>query len=142
MWLDEDQSVGGNGRATARDDCGPMSKPDLRIHHIFDFIVAAFCVILFAPIVIVTAIAVKLESRGPVFIRRPTLGRDKRVIKAFRFRFVKVDDPSTTPGLTRVGRILGGTGIDELPQLFNVLLGEMSFNELLRSILRDGVFRR
>ncbi len=141
MWLDGNQSAGRDGPGTARDDAEAISKPELRIHRIFDFAAGAIGVILFTPILLVTSIAVKLESRGPVFVRQPALGCNNRMIEAFRFRLVKLDDRGAPRRLTRVGQILCATGIDELPQLFNVLRGEMSINGLLRSTLRDGILR-
>jgi lipopolysaccharide/colanic/teichoic acid biosynthesis glycosyltransferase len=84
--------------------------------------------ILFSPILVITSIAIKLDTRGPIFIRETLHGYEKRAIRAIKFR-------STTPcaeadgidlPVTRVGRVLRRTGINELPQLFNVLWGEMS----------------
>jgi lipopolysaccharide/colanic/teichoic acid biosynthesis glycosyltransferase len=76
---------------------------------------------LFAPILLIISIAVKLGSRGPIFVRE-TKYRYDRAIKVLKFRVVA----RTNPRVTQVGQILNQTGIDELPQLFDVLRGEMS----------------
>jgi lipopolysaccharide/colanic/teichoic acid biosynthesis glycosyltransferase len=131
-----------------RDDteCMPGIDPGIRpafprIHPAFDFAVAAIGLIVFAPIFLVTSIAIKLDSRGPIFIREPTVGHNKQVIQVFKFRFVAAHtERSICQRLTRIGRVLGETGIDQLPQLFNVLRGEISIADLLHAIRRNGVF--
>jgi lipopolysaccharide/colanic/teichoic acid biosynthesis glycosyltransferase len=85
----------------------------------------------------VAAIAIKLDSRGPIFIRDSQLGRSNRAVPVFRFRLAK-SGVWQRPNL--IGLVLNGTGVDQLPQLFNVLIGEMSLADLLRTIGRDGVF--
>ena len=122
------------------DDTDLMFEPP-RIHRIIDFVAAVIGLMLFAPILLITSIAIKLESRGPVFIREPVVGCNNQMIKALKFRFMRVDCPSPPQRLTRVGLILCETGIDELPQLFNVLRGEMSTAGLLRANRRNGIFR-
>ena len=99
-----------------------------RINRIFDLVAAATSVILLAPIFLVTAIAIKLDSDGPIFIREPKFGHGNRKIQLFNFRFASArgDGKTSAQRLTRIGQILGETGIDELPQLFNVLRGELS----------------
>ncbi len=89
-----------------------------------DIFVATVGIGLFAPIFILTAIAIKLESPGPVFIRRTLFGYGGRPVRVCEFRFVT--HHAGSPSLTRVGRLISHTDIEELPQLFNVLLGEMS----------------
>jgi lipopolysaccharide/colanic/teichoic acid biosynthesis glycosyltransferase len=120
-----------------RDDTEAMFGTGPRIYRIFEFAAAGTGVILLAPIFLVTAIAIKLESRGPIFIREPQFGRSNRVIQVLKFRFVR---SGSWQRPTRIGLVLGGTGLDQLPQLFNVLRGEMSLADLLRAIARDGVF--
>ncbi len=96
--------------------------------------VALLAIIALSPILIAAAIAVKLSSPGPVLFRQPRHGCNGEVIQVMKFRSMRIhqddkvvkqatrDDPRVTP----VGRILRSTSIDELPQLFNVLRGEMS----------------
>jgi lipopolysaccharide/colanic/teichoic acid biosynthesis glycosyltransferase len=98
-----------------------------RIHRMLDFVAAATCVLLLAPIFLVTAIAIKLDSQGPIFIREPKFGSGNRKIQLFNFRFTSARGAGNAPArLTRIGQILSETGIDELPRLFNVLLGDLS----------------
>jgi lipopolysaccharide/colanic/teichoic acid biosynthesis glycosyltransferase len=112
-----------------------------RIRGIFEFAAAAAGVILLAPIFLVTAIAIKLNSRGPIFISEAQLGPNNRVIQVFKFRLATT---RTKEGIWQrpnwIGLALDGAGLDHLPQLFNVLRGEMSLADLLRAIGRDGVF--
>jgi polysaccharide biosynthesis protein PslA len=110
-----------------RDGPKVMFGIEPRIRRVFSFTAAAIGLVLFAPILLVTSIAIKLDSPGSIFIREPHLGRGNQRIGLFKFRFVSAGRDGNTPTqLTRVGRILGETGIDELPQLFNVLRGESS----------------
>jgi lipopolysaccharide/colanic/teichoic acid biosynthesis glycosyltransferase len=82
----------------------------------------------------IVAIAIKLDSRGPVFFRQQRVGRFFRPFRIVKFRTMVKDAPLTgsaitshgDPRITRVGRVLRGTKIDELPQLINVFKGEMS----------------
>ncbi|HTH97695.1 MAG TPA: undecaprenyl-phosphate glucose phosphotransferase [Stellaceae bacterium] len=91
--------------------------------------------LVISPLLLLTAIAIKLESRGPVFFTQDRFGFNNRVIKVLKFRSMYVDrgDKSgmqqtmrNDPRVTRVGRIIRKLSIDELPQLFNVLRGDMS----------------
>ena len=89
-----------------------------------DIFVATVGIALFTPIFILTAIAIKLDSPGPIFVRKTLFGYGGRVVRVRKFRFVT--HQAGSPSLTRIGRLINHTGIEELPQLFNVLLGEMS----------------
>jgi polysaccharide biosynthesis protein PslA len=124
-----------------RDDTEVMVGIGPRIRRMLEFAAAAAAVILLAPIFLMTSIAIKLDSRGPIFIREPQLGCSNRVIQVFTFRCVTTRaERSIWPRPSWIGLVLGGTGLDLLPQLFNVLGGEMSLADLLRAIERDGVF--
>ncbi len=101
----------------------------------FDKIVAAIALIVAAPVMIVCAIAIKLDSKGPVLFCQPRLGFGDRVIRVFKFRSMSHEAADLAcerqssrddPRITRVGRFLRKSSLDELPQLFNVLRGEMS----------------
>lgn len=90
--------------------------------------------LVFAPIFLLIAIAIKLESRGPVFYRQQRVGQHRQPIVVLKFRKMPInignDGPLVTvrfdPRLTRIGRILERTKLDELPQLFNVLQGHLA----------------
>jgi lipopolysaccharide/colanic/teichoic acid biosynthesis glycosyltransferase len=128
------------GSTHVRDDTEAMFGIGPRTYRLFEFAAAATGVMLLAPIFLVTSIAIKLDSRGPIFIREPQFAHSNRVIQVFKFRFVTIStESSICERPTRIGRVLRGTGVDELPQFFNVLRGEMSFGDLLRAIGRDGV---
>ena len=141
MELNSDQSTGRDGHALARGDTGPMFGLEPYIHRIFDFVLAAMGVMLFSPILLITSIAIKLESRGPIFVRESQFGYNNRVIKVLKFRLGRDGNSNNPVHLTWVGLVLSQTGIDELPKLLNVLRGEMSIVSLLRASLRNGIFR-
>jgi len=92
-------------------------------------------IIFLAPLLIVVAIAIKLDSKGPVLFLQPRVGRGNRIFLTYKFRSMHADMSDRTGSkstskddnrVTRVGRVIRTTSIDELPQLFNVLRGEMS----------------
>ncbi|MDX1906055.1 MAG: undecaprenyl-phosphate glucose phosphotransferase [Bacteroidia bacterium] len=102
---------------------------------IFDFVFALVMLILLSPILLVIAILIKLDSRGPVFYKPLRKGQMGRVFKCFKFRSMYVDTSANAgtkstqkndPRITRLGAFLRKTNIDELPQLINVLIGNMS----------------
>jgi Undecaprenyl-phosphate glucose phosphotransferase len=101
----------------------------------FDLVLAALALIVLSPVMLLAALAVKLDSPGPVFFRQRRHGFNDRVVDVLKFRSMYADaaDPAACrvvtrddPRVTRVGRILRKTSIDELPQLFNVLGGQLS----------------
>ena len=141
MELNSDQSTGRDGYALAGGDAGPMFGLEPNIRRIFDFVLAAMGVMLFSPILLITSIAIKLESRGAILVRESEFGYNNRVIKVLKFRLWRDGNSNNPVHLTRVGIVLSQTGIDELPKLFNVLRGEMSILSLLRASLRSGIFR-
>lgn len=113
----------------------PISDWNLVFKWVFDKTVAIGALILLSPVMIGTAIAVKLTSKGPVFFKQKRHGFNNELIEIYKFRsmytdlsdaqaskLVTRDDPRVTP----VGRFIRKTSIDELPQLFNVLRGELS----------------
>lgn len=99
-----------------------------------DRLLASLAVLLVLPFMFLIALAIKLDSRGPVFFKQRRHGFNHRIISVFKFRTMNVTldgahIPQTTrhdPRVTRVGRFLRRTSLDELPQLFNVLRGDMS----------------
>ena len=113
----------------------PISDWNLVFKWVFDKTVAATALLLLSPVMVATAIAIKLESKGPVFFRQKRHGFNNQLIDMYKFRSMYTDmaDASASrlvtkddPRVTRVGRFIRRTSIDELPQLFNVLGGELS----------------
>ncbi len=101
----------------------------------FDLLVAASALVVFSPVMIAIAFAIWLEDRGPILYRQVRMGLDGKPFEIFKFRSMRVgaelesgakwaerDDPRRT----RVGRLIRAWSLDELPQLFNVLVGDMS----------------
>jgi Undecaprenyl-phosphate glucose phosphotransferase len=102
---------------------------------VLDKSLAVIALLLLAPLLLVVAILVRLESRGPVFFRQPRLGFNNKLIMVYKFRSMyhqqadlsaSVLTTRNDPRVTPLGRILRKLSIDELPQLFNVLNGDMS----------------
>jgi Undecaprenyl-phosphate glucose phosphotransferase len=101
----------------------------------FDIAFSIFVLFLMAPIMVIIAIAVRLDSRGPILFAQDRVGLNGRLFRMYKFRTMKVAAPTvsdsvwTTPNdsrCTRVGRFLRKTSLDELPQFLNVLRGDMS----------------
>lgn len=114
---------------------GPLALRDRILKRLFDLAFSGIAVLFFSPLMILTALAIKLDSTGPVFFMQPRIGRQNRIFYVFKFRSMHVNlldhggKKSTQrgdPRITRIGRIIRATSIDELPQLFNVLRGDMS----------------
>ena len=124
---------------------GPPDSPRLLVKRAVDIVGAAVGLAFFAPLFLLCAIAIALDSRGPVFFLQERVGFGRRRFRVFKFRTMVVDAEALQPALeslneasgpvfkiakdprvTRVGRWLRRTSIDELPQLINVLKGEMS----------------
>ena len=100
-----------------------------------DYVISIIAIIITSPIMFVTAIAIKLTSPGPIIFKQERMGYNGKIFEMYKFRSMKVQDPSeeksewTTPDdprKTKVGDFIRRTSIDELPQFFNVLKGDMS----------------
>ncbi len=92
--------------------------------------------VLLSPLLLTVSILIKIDSRGPVIFRQKRIGRNGKVFEIYKFRSMCVGAEKTGSGVysgkgdarvTRIGKILRATSIDELPQLLNILKGEMSF---------------
>lgn len=114
--------------------CGVSARGD-RLKRLIDVGGSASMLVLLAPLLLVAAIAIRLDSRGPVFFRMTRSGRDGERFQMLKFRTVKADSQSpedacveieTYPRVTRVGRFLLRSSLNELPLLVNVLRGDMS----------------
>jgi Undecaprenyl-phosphate glucose phosphotransferase len=112
----------------------PLTVTDRIIKRGFDIAVAVSGLVLFSPLLAVVSIAIKLDSRGPVLFRQTRHGFNNEPIRVIKFRSMTVMEDGDAfkqavrgdRRITRVGRVLRRTNIDELPQLLNVLLGDMS----------------
>ncbi|MEQ1437797.1 undecaprenyl-phosphate glucose phosphotransferase [Fontimonas sp. SYSU GA230001] len=127
--------------------------------HVFDFISALIGLILLSPMLAAIAVAVRLDSPGPILYRQKRYGLNGQAFDVFKFRTMRINDPEDRivqvsrddPRVTRVGRILRRTSLDELPQLVNVLRGDMSLvgprphavqhNEFYRKAIRHYMLR-
>ena len=113
----------------------PLDEVAALVKRIEDVVIALFCLLVTLPLMLVIALFIKLDSRGPVLFRQKRLGANNLPFDLLKFRsmYVEQTDPLghqlTRPGdprITRAGRFLRGTSLDELPQLINVLRGDMS----------------
>lgn len=113
----------------------PLTRIQLWLKRLMDLILVSMAILFLAPLMLATAIAIKLESRGPILFKQQRLGHGNRLFNIYKFRSMRDDlrdlngDRSTDRDddrITRVGRFIRATSIDELPQLFNVLFGTMS----------------
>ena len=112
----------------------PLFGIDGLYKHVFDFCASAVGLVLLAPLMLAIAAAVRLDSRGPALYRQRRYGLNGQEFVVYKFRTMHVNDPDDRivqarrddARVTRIGRFLRRTSLDELPQLFNVLKGEMS----------------
>lgn len=101
---------------------------------IFDLISSLVGIIVLSPIILIVAIAVKITSPGPILFSQRRIGKDNKEFKIYKFRTMKIDTPNLPTHLlekpeqwiTPIGKFLRKTSLDELPQLWNILNGEMS----------------
>ena len=114
---------------------GPLGLRARFCKRVFDVAFAMGTLLFLLPLLVLTAIAIKIDSPGPVFFRQPRIGRQNRVFQVYKFRSMHVNvldaggrnsTRRSDPRVTRVGQFIRATSIDELPQLLNVFLGDMS----------------
>ncbi|SDX89791.1 O-antigen biosynthesis protein WbqP [Acetomicrobium thermoterrenum DSM 13490] len=105
------------------------------IKRIIDFILSFIAIVIFSPFLLLIAILIKLDSEGPVLFKQKRIGMHKTHFYMLKFRTMRIDSPKDVPThllenpdqwITRMGKILRKTSLDELPQLFNIIKGEMS----------------
>jgi sugar transferase (PEP-CTERM system associated) len=107
----------------------------LRAKRVIDVVLSLALMLTLSPLMLLTALAVKLDSKGPAFYRQARTGLNGVTFRLYKFRTMVEDAEKSgarwadknDPRITRVGRLLRATHVDELPQLWNVLLGDMSF---------------
>ncbi len=107
----------------------------LKIKRVIDLALSLIAMVLLSPVFLVIILAIKLESKGPVFFRQKRIGIHRTYFDILKFRTMRADTPKDTPThllenpeqwITKVGRFLRKTSLDELPQLINIIKGEMS----------------
>lgn len=113
-----------------------MNELERNIKRIFDCMVALWCICMFSPLFIICYIAIKKEDGGPAIYKQERIGRFGRPFYIYKFRSMRVDaekkgpalyHQGSDPRLTKVGKFLRDHHLDELPQLWNVVKGEMAF---------------
>lgn len=105
------------------------------MYNLFQRLLSIFMIILLSPIFILISIFISIESKGPIFFIQERVGKDNKKFKIYKFRSMKVEAPNVATALldnhekfiTNVGRFLRKTSLDELPQLFNIVKGDMLF---------------
>lgn len=106
------------------------------IKRILDFLLSLLMILLLSWLLLIIAVCIKAESRGPVFFRQKRVGLHKQYFQILKFRSMRSDTPKDCAThllqnpeayITKVGAFLRKTSLDELPQLFNILKGDMSF---------------
>lgn len=107
----------------------------LKIKRVIDFVLSGIGLILLSPVFLLLIIAIKLDSPGPVLFKQKRVGIHKQHFNILKFRTMRIDTPSDMPThllenpdqwITRVGKFLRKTSLDELPQIINIVKGEMS----------------
>ena len=107
----------------------------LKIKRLIDIILSTLGLIILSPVLLVIMIAIKLDSKGPVLFKQKRYGIHKQHFNILKFRTMRIDTPKDTPThllkdpdlwITKVGKFLRKTSLDELPQVINILKGEMS----------------
>ena len=124
MSLESNKSVARIAQARIPDGAVPVIGLDQWTKRVLDIVLASIGLILFAPIFLLVSLAISFDSEGSIFIREALPGN--QVFRVLKFRVTFAAGNRINPRMTRVGQILNLTSIDELPQLFNVLRGEMS----------------
>ena len=101
---------------------------------LFDIVASFILLLISSPVLLIIAIAIAIDSRGPIIFKQTRLGKNGKEFPIYKFRTMVVDaeksgvySDNKDPRVTRVGRILRKTSLDELPQMVNILVGHMSF---------------
>lgn len=111
-------------------------KAYMKVKRVFDFLFAIVMLIVCLPIFLCIMLLIKFDSKGAVFFRQRRIGKDKKIFYILKFRTMSIETPKNMPThqlehpekyITRIGYFLRKTSLDELPQLINILRGDMSF---------------
>lgn len=107
----------------------------IKIKRILDIVLSLLACVLLLPLFLIIIAAIKLDSKGPIFFKQKRVGINKSHFYILKFRTMRIDTPKDVPThllenpeqwITRVGKFLRKTSLDELPQIFNILAGHMS----------------
>ncbi|AUS95171.1 lipid carrier--UDP-N-acetylgalactosaminyltransferase [Clostridium thermosuccinogenes] len=107
----------------------------LKIKRLLDIVISLVGLVLLSPLFLILVVAIKLDSKGPVLFKQKRVGIHKSHFDILKFRTMRIDTPKDTPThmlknpeqyITRVGKFLRKTSLDELPQIWNILIGHMS----------------
>lgn len=107
----------------------------LKFKRFYDFVLAFIGLIVLSPLFLILMISIKLNSKGPILFKQKRIGRNKKHFNILKFRTMRIDTPKDTPThmlenpqqwITKVGKFLRKTSLDELPQIINILKGDMS----------------
>lgn len=102
---------------------------------IIDFLLSLIGVIVLSPVLLLLCLAIKIDSQGPIIFKQKRVGKNKTHFNIYKFRTMKIDTPKEMPThllsdpdfyITKVGKFLRKTSLDELPQLFNIIKGDMA----------------
>lgn len=105
------------------------------IKRLLDFLLSLVGIIILSPVLLMLAIVIKVTSPGPVLFKQERMGKDNIHFKIYKFRSMRIDTPKDVPThmltnpdqyITKIGKFMRKTSLDELPQLFNILKGDMS----------------
>ena len=111
------------------------NKTYLKVKRVLDIILSVIGIVVLSPLLIIISICIKLTSKGPVFFKQRRIGKNKIEFTIYKFRTMRSDTPHNMPThmlknansyITKVGAVLRKTSLDELPQLFNIVKGDMS----------------
>lgn len=112
-----------------------MSMYYQKIKRVMDFCLALIATIILSPIFLLLVFAIKLDSKGPILFKQKRVGKNKEHFNILKFRTMRIDTPKDTPThllgdpdqyITKVGKFLRKTSLDELPQIFNIIAGHMA----------------
>jgi len=108
----------------------------LKFKRFYDFVLALIGIILLSPLLLLLVVLIKLDSKGPVIFKQKRIGKNKKHFNIYKFRTMRIDTPKNTPThlldnpdqwITKMGKFMRKTSLDEIPQFFNILKGDMSF---------------
>lgn len=112
-----------------------ISAGGVNMRRLTDIIISSLLIIVSLPVMLITALIIRLDSPGPAIFKQQRIGKDNKPFTIYKFRTMYIGTPDVAKSLidrndsriTRIGRFLRKTSIDELPQLFNILKGDMTF---------------